>query len=134
MSISLALSIFVLFISLMQSVNRAEFLIIIFFLLFEYCFFDWDCSHYKYIYASLQSHNPDFNIEVLNLIWLLVLYVPCVPSFISTQFFVLNLVSWFGVLSNKFIIFWFFDFSLLYYYINIKIIKNFLSFLIDFGY
>ena len=28
------------------------------------------------IYASLKSHRSDLNINVLNLIWLLVLYVP----------------------------------------------------------
>ena len=46
-------------------------------------------------------------------------------SSISIHFFVLNLVDWFGVLSNKFIIFWYFHF---YYYINIKIINNVLYF------
>ena len=28
------------------------------------------------IYASLKSHRSDLNINILNLIWLLVLYVP----------------------------------------------------------
>ena len=51
------------------------------------------------------------------------LYVHGSSSIVSTQFFVLNLVGWFGLLSNKFII------PLLYYYINIKIINSFLSFL-----
>ena len=59
------------------------------------------------IYASLEPHTLDLNIEVLNLIWLLVLYVPRDLSFISTQFFVLNLVGWVGALSKKFIIFWY---------------------------
>ena len=54
---------------------------------------------------------------VLNLIWVLTLYVPLDSSFLSTQFFVLNLDSWFGVLSNKFIIF---DIQLLYYYTNLN--------------
>ena len=36
------------------------------------------------IYASLQSHKLDFRIVVLNLIWLLTLYVPLDSSFIST--------------------------------------------------
>ena len=35
----------------------------------------------KSIYASLLSHKIDFSIEVLNLIWLLVLYVPRASSF-----------------------------------------------------
>ena len=41
------------------------------------------------------------------------LYVSRDSSFVSTQYLVLNLICWFGVLSNKFIIF---DISLLYYY------------------
>ena len=41
--------------------------------------------------SSLQSHNVDFRIVVLSLIWLLTLYDPLYSSFISTQFFVLNL-------------------------------------------
>ena len=45
------------------------------------------------------------------------LYVPRASSFISAQIFVLNLVSWFGVQSNKFIIFLF---LLLYYYTNLR--------------
>ena len=43
------------------------------------------------------------------------LYLPCVSSFISNQSFVLNLDGWFGVLTNKFIIF---NILLLYYYTN----------------
>ena len=35
------------------------------------------------------------------------LYVSRAPSFISTQFFVLNLHGWFGVLSYKLIVFWY---------------------------
>ena len=45
------------------------------------------------------------------------LYVPRASSFISTQFFVLNLDGWFGVLSNKLIIF---DIPLLCCYINLR--------------
>ena len=45
------------------------------------------------IYASLQSHKSDFNFEVFNLVRLSVLYVPCNLAFISTQNFVLNLLS-----------------------------------------
>ena len=90
-----ALSICVLFISFMQSVNGAHFLNTISILLFP------PPAAYAAIvtvlptsvYASLQSHQVDFNIEVLNLTWLLVLYVPRASSFISTQFFVLNLVG-----------------------------------------
>ena len=51
------------------------------------------------------------------------LYVHRSSSIVWNQFFVLNLVGWFGLLSNKFII------PLLYYYINVKIINSFLSFL-----
>ena len=43
------------------------------------------------IYESAQSHKLDFSIVVLNLISLLVLYSPLASSFISTQFFALNL-------------------------------------------
>ena len=50
----------------------------------------------------------------LNLIWLLVLYFPHELSFISTQFSVLNLVGWFGVFSNKLIIFCYYIILLLY--------------------
>ena len=75
------------------------------------------------IYVSLQSHRLDFSIEVLKLIWLSMLFVPCASSFISIEFFVLNLVGWFGSLFNKFIIFLY---SLLYYCIDIKVINNFL--------
>ena len=45
------------------------------------------------------------------------LYVSRASRFTSTQFVVLNLDGWFGLLSNKFI---FFDIPLLYYYINLK--------------
>ena len=53
------------------------------------------------------------------------LYVLRASSFISTQFFVLNLVGWFDLLCNKFIIFWYFIIILLYYS---QIINDFLSF------
>ena len=43
------------------------------------------------MYAPLQLQKLDFNIAVLNLIWLLALYVPHASSFISNQVFVLNL-------------------------------------------
>ena len=41
------------------------------------------------IYASLKSDKLDFNIEVLNLIWLLVLYVQfciCITQFFCSKF------------------------------------------------
>ena len=95
---SLALSICLLLISLIQLVNGGQFLnatplslssarqaaalspapVIVIFPLTR-------------IYASLQSHKLDFSIAVLNLIWLLTLYVPLDSSLISIQFFVLNL-------------------------------------------
>ena len=59
------------------------------------------------IYASLWLHKLDINVEVLNLIWLFLLYVPCHSKLISTQFFVLSLGGWFGALSNKFFYFWY---------------------------
>ena len=36
------------------------------------------------IYSSLSSHKLDFSFEVLNLIWLSLLYVPRASLFIST--------------------------------------------------
>ena len=47
--------------------------------------------HLTGIYTSLQSDKLDFNIVVSNLISLPVLYIPLNSSFISTQYFVLNL-------------------------------------------
>ena len=64
--------------------------------------------------ASLQLHKRDLNNEVLKLIWQLMLYVSLEWSFISTQFFVLNRFGWFGVLPNRFIIFWYSIIMLLY--------------------
>ena len=55
-------------------------------------------------YASLQSHQIDFNILVSNLIWLFALYIPRESSFILTQFFVLKLDGKFGVIAKKIII------------------------------
>ena len=55
--------------------------------------------------------------EVLKPLWLSVFYVPNESPFISTKFLDLNLDSWFGVFSNRFIIFWYFIIILLYYYI-----------------
>ena len=57
------------------------------------------------MYASLWSHKLDFNIMVLNLMSLLVLYTPLDLSLVSIQFLVQNLDNWFDVLSNRFIIF-----------------------------
>ena len=53
------------------------------------------------------------------------LYIPLVLSFISTQFSALNLDGWFGILSKKFITFWYSIIMLLY---QSYIIKNFQSF------
>ena len=64
--------------------------------------------------ANMTLYDNDF----LNL--MLLLY--CLPfdlSFISTQFLVLNLYGWLVASSNRFIIFWFFYFPLLYIIIYI---------------
>ena len=59
-----------------------------------------------------------FNILVLNLIWLSVLYVPRAPSFIWTEIFsYIYIVDWLHYLKN-FIVFWYSIIILLYYYIN----------------
>ena len=52
------------------------------------------------IYASLQSHKLHFIIYILNLIWVLVLYVPRASSFISTQYLELRIreLKWQDVL------------------------------------
>ena len=74
-------------------------------------------NNYRYIQVNIKSsHKIDFNIEVLNLSWLSLLYIPHRSSFISNKYFVLNLVGLFGVLSNKCIIFWYFIIILLYQY------------------
>ena len=57
----------------------------------------------------------------------MVLCITWKSSFISTQLLILNLVDWFGVLSNKFIIFWYSIFILLY---QSQIIINVLPFFI----
>ena len=81
MPMSLALSICELFISLMQLANGVQFFIIIFFLLFSASavattVFRTVKVAFTSIYASLELHKIGLNIEVLNLIWLLTLYVP----------------------------------------------------------
>ena len=72
MSISLGLSIFVLFISHMELVNKAQFLVVIFFLLFAATpaavVLRTAIVVLKSIYESLEVHILDLNIEVLNLI------------------------------------------------------------------
>ena len=72
MSISLGLSICVLFISLMELVNKAQFLAVIFFLLFAATpaavVLRTVIVVLKSIYESLEVHILDLNIEVLNLI------------------------------------------------------------------
>ena len=77
MSICLGLSICVLFISLMELVNKAQFLVIILFVLFASAptdaVFRTVIVVLASIYESLDVHIPNINIEVLNLIWLLTL-------------------------------------------------------------
>ena len=91
---SLVLSVCVLFILLMQSVNGVQFLnttslSLLFAPALAAAVFLTDIvllvciHHYNHI-------NLVFNL-VLNLIWLLVIYVPRESSFIFTQFFYLNL-------------------------------------------
>ena len=63
---SLTLSISLLFIPLMQSSNRAQFLIMIFFLLFRAAavpVFGISIFPLTCMYAALQSHRLDFSIE-----------------------------------------------------------------------
>ena len=82
----------------------------------------WCCSCYfcncyfllVSIYALL-----DLSIEVLIPIWLSSLHIPRDSSFILEQSLVLILGGWFGVLSIKFIIFWY-SIIILYYYINVR--------------
>ena len=62
------------------------------------------CCWCSNCYSSAHEY-IDLNIEVLNLIWLLVLCAARESSFISKQFFVLNLVSWFDLLPKKFSIY-----------------------------
>ena len=69
------------------------------------------------MYASLKSCKCDLNIKVLNRMSPLALYVSRDSSFISTQFFVLNLDAWFVVWSKKLL---FFEILLLSYYINLR--------------
>ena len=116
---SLAWSVCVLFMCLLQSVSREQFLNTTSLLLL----FGFTVGGntgvivivpLTSIYASLQWYKLYFSIEVLNLVWLLVLYVLHVSSFTSTQFFVLHLVGWFLELSKKFIIFWYSVIILLY--------------------
>ena len=95
----------------MQSVNGAQFLNITSLFLSSACFAANNCATVLVasgfgsgpaspaivivlltsIYASLESYKLDFNIVVLNLISLLILYIPLDSSFISMQFLVLNL-------------------------------------------
>ena len=70
------------------------------------------------MYASLKLHKLDFNIEVLNLFWLLLLYVLCVPSIIFTHFFILNWIV--NLVHCLTIFFFFYCIPLLYYYINLN--------------
>ena len=90
-----ALSIWVLFILLMQLVNGAQFLNITFLpMLFAAApapaLLLMAIFPSASIYASLKSHKLDLRIAVLNLIYLLREYAPLMSSFISTQLLVLN--------------------------------------------
>ena len=73
------------------------------------------------MHASLESHKFDLIIKVLNLIWLLSLYVPRNSSFISTQFLVLNLDGLLCVLSKKLIVFVYSVVIYHYYYIIVNL-------------
>ena len=66
--------------------------------------------HYNHINLTI--------IEVLNLIQLLASYIPRDLSFVSTQFLVLNLDGWFGVLPIKINVL--IDIPLLHYCINLR--------------
>ena len=81
-SMSLELPTCVLLNSLVQSVNRTQFLNYWQLHLWLSCFLT-DAIPLASMFGSLQSHKFEFNIEVLNMIWLLVLYVPRESSFIS---------------------------------------------------
>ena len=70
------------------------------------------------IYGSLWSHKLDSSIQVLNLIWLLVLFVPRGSLFIPSQCFFLHLEVDLGILNN------FLFFFRIYIYIYIYIIHN----------
>ena len=65
---------------------------------------DWYCFFKKFVCITITT---GYSTEVLKLIWLLALHVPRESSFISVQFFVLILSSWFGGLFNKWLIFWY---------------------------
>ena len=73
----------------MQLVNAAQFLIIMFFLVFAAALaasaFDTVGVGLTRLYASLLQHNLELNIEVFTL-----KFNPRGSSFTSTQFFVLN--------------------------------------------
>ena len=72
------------------------------------------------MYASLESHKFDLIIKVLNLIWLLSLYVPRNSPFVSTQPLVLNLDGLLCVLSKKLIVFVYSVVIYYYYYIIVN--------------
>ena len=117
-----------LFILLMQLANEAQILNITFLLTPLYVW-PWAAVSSAVIvpltsiYASLYSHKLDLGIEFLNLIWLSLLNVPRDLLFILIKFSVLNLDGWFGVVSEKSIIFWYFIIILSY---QSQIINNFL--------
>ena len=114
-SVYFKLAIWVIFISPIQSVNGLQFLILLlsFFHLIaslhhHSCASNCYSFTYKYIRIAI-SLKFGLYIEILKLIWLLVSYVSRESSFILTYHFVVNLVGWFSVFSNKFIylfVFW----------------------------
>ena len=88
---SFALSICVLFTSIMQLVNGAQLLIIVFFILLGAAGVP-ALGMVIVLLASMCDHYKNINLTfAFKSFWLLVLYVPRELSFISTQFFVLNL-------------------------------------------
>ena len=75
------------------------------------------------MYAALKLHKLDLVIEVLNLIWLPMLYNLCDPSFISTQFFCPKFSCLISCIVWK--IYCFFDIALLYYHKNVRLSIHF---------
>ena len=68
-------------------------------------------SPFTTMYTSVKSHKSDLSIDVLNLIYLLGLYLlSTLPdwSWITTHFLVINLDISSSVVPNKFVIFWYY--------------------------
>ena len=106
----------------MQSVNKAKFSNINFLLLLltaSPVAVATDIVPSTSMCVSLELHKIDFNVVVLNLIWLLVLYLSRESSLTSSHFFILKFYGWCGALSNEFIII-----LILHYYIIILILDQ----------